>query len=188
MVTYEYWRQEWLKKPVLNGEKKVIQGVGPANISFFITVVSPEVDCCTEALKNIFEQYHGRLSQSLGWVFKDIGLIVVSQRMNQMSVDTITLNALSAGAKDIHFDDSDWISIYCPAHQLEQVKDILLLEDMVLYRAEIVPVPKDLFPIYAQADGLALVALMNQLVQLPYVYDIAADFQLEEKWLDQDNR
>ena len=85
-----------------NYEEVVYEGYGPAGIAVLVTATTDNRNRTAGNVRSYFSKYHGNMGQTgcVGYLFTDIGEIVINNEDGDIDEDKLMEQALEAGAAD----------------------------------------------------------------------------------------
>jgi len=122
-------------------EELVYEGVGPANAQFVIKSLTDSKNRSASEIRHVFSKYGGSMG-SVMWNFEKKGVIQIPKEKMNVSIDSIELELIEAGADDIQSEE-EGVTIYTKIGDLQKVKNYLDQKGIETESAEIEYVPKD---------------------------------------------
>ncbi len=125
-------------------EEIVYEGYGPAGIAVIVETTTDNRNRTAGNVRSYFSKYHGNLGQtgSVGYLFEEKGVIVISNEDGDVDEDKLMENALEAGAEDF-LADGDIFEIYTVPDDLYAVKEALEGEGYEIASAEKTKIPSN---------------------------------------------
>ena len=125
-------------------EEIVYEGYGPAGIAVIVETTTDNRNRTAGNVRSYFSKYHGNLGQtgSVGYLFEEKGVIVVSNEDGDIDEDKLMETALEAGAEDFVADE-DIFEIYTVSDDLYAVKEALEAAGYELASAEKSKIPSN---------------------------------------------
>lgn len=104
-------------------EAVVFEAYGPAKTAIIIEGITDNKNRTLAEIKQILNQYNGKLATegSVKWMFERKGVITINNEQKTMNKDNLEMEAIDAGADDIHWH-GDILNIYTKPEELEKVK------------------------------------------------------------------
>ena len=127
-----------------NYEEIVYEGYGPAGIAVIVETTTDNRNRTAGNVRSYFSKYHGNLGQtgSVGYLFEEKGVIVISNEDGDVDEDKLMENALEAGAEDF-LADGDIFEIYTVPDDLYAVKEALEAAGYEIASAEKTKLPSN---------------------------------------------
>ena len=109
-----------------NYEEVSYEGYGPAGIAVIVTATTDNRNRTAGNVRAYFSKYHGNLGQTgcVGYLFTDIGEIVVNNEDGDVDEDKLMETALEAGAADFKADGEVFVVITEP-DDVYAIQDVL---------------------------------------------------------------
>ena len=87
-------------------EEVVYEGYGPAGVAVIVTATTDNRNRTAGNIRAYFSKYHGNMGQTgcVGYLFTDIGEIVINNEDGDVDEDKLMETALEAGAADFKAD------------------------------------------------------------------------------------
>ena len=87
-------------------EEVVYEGYGPAGVAVIVTATTDNRNRTAGNIRAYFSKYHGNMGQTgcVGYLFSDIGEIVINNEDGDVDEDKLMETALEAGAADFKAD------------------------------------------------------------------------------------
>lgn len=163
------------------------EAFGPGGIAMLISVTTDNKNRASSEVKNVLSNNSGRMTGkgSVGWMFQKKGIIRVKIINNDS--EALELQAIDAGAEDVKINDGE-IVIYTQPAELENTRKALQDNNIKISSADITAIPKNTVNIKDQKTALKILKLMDQLDNLTDVSYVAANFDIPEKFINQDQK
>ena len=94
-----------------NYEEVSYEGYGPAGIAVLVTATTDNRNRTAGNVRSYFSKYHGNMGQTgcVGYLFSDIGEIVINNEDGDIDEDKLMEQALEAGAADFKAEEDVFI-------------------------------------------------------------------------------
>ena len=145
-------------------EEIVYEGYGPAGIAVIVETTTDNRNRTAGNVRSYFSKYHGNLGQtgSVGYLFEEKGVIVVSNEDGDIDEDKLMETALEAGAEDFVADE-DIFEIYTVSDDLYAVKEALEVAGYELASAEKSKIPSNYVTLENEDDIKFMELLIEKL-------------------------
>ncbi len=142
-----------------NYENITYEGYGPNGVAVIVEALSDNRNRTAADVRHYFDKYGGNMGQTgcVSFMFDRKGVIVIEN--SGIDEDTITMDALEAGAEDIEIDE-DCIEITSSPEDFHAVRDALE-EKYELSSAEISMVPQTMVTLTDEKQ----IQMMNKLLE-----------------------
>ena len=109
-----------------NYEEVSYEGYGPAGIAVIVTATTDNRNRTAGNVRAYFSKYHGNMGQTgcVGYLFTDIGEIVINNEDGDVDEDKLMETALEAGASDFKADGEVFVVITEP-DDVYAIQDVL---------------------------------------------------------------
>ena len=143
-------------------EEIVYEGYGPAGIAVIVETTTDNRNRTAGNVRSYFSKYHGNLGQtgSVGYLFEDKGLIVISNEDGDIDEDKLMETALEAGAEDFVADE-DIFEIYTVPEDLYAINEALESAGYTIASAEKSKIPSNYITLESEED----IKFMNLLIE-----------------------
>ena len=143
-------------------EEIVYEGYGPAGIAVIVETTTDNRNRTAGNVRSYFSKYHGNLGQtgSVGYLFEDKGVIVISNEDGDIDEDKLMETALEAGAEDFVADE-DIFEIYTVPEDLYAINEALESAGYTIASAEKSKIPSN----YVTLDNEDDIKFMNLLIE-----------------------
>ncbi len=143
-------------------EEIVYEGYGPAGIAVIVETTTDNRNRTAGNVRSYFSKYHGNLGQtgSVGYLFEDKGVIVISNEDGDIDEDKLMETALEAGAEDFVADE-DIFEIYTVPEDLYAINEALESAGYTIASAEKSKIPSNYITLENEDD----IKLMNLLIE-----------------------
>lgn len=111
------------------------EGYGPHGIAVMVETLTDNKNRTVADLRKLFQKNNGTLGDagSVGWMFKRMGVL---RGTSDLSEDTLLENLLDYDVEDVK-KDGTFVSIFCDAKSLDQVKKAINPSEMKTESAEL---------------------------------------------------
>ena len=94
-----------------NYEEVSYEGYGPAGVAVIVTATTDNRNRTAGNVRSYFSKYHGNMGQTgcVGYLFTDVGEIVINNEDGDVDEDKLMEQALEAGAADFKAEDDVFI-------------------------------------------------------------------------------
>ena len=94
-----------------NYEEVSYEGYGPAGVAVLVTATTDNRNRTAGNVRSYFSKYHGNMGQTgcVGYLFTDVGEIVINNEDGDVDEDKLMEQALEAGAADFKAEDDVFI-------------------------------------------------------------------------------
>jgi len=129
-------------------EAVVFEAYGPAKTAIIIEGITDNKNRTLAEIKQILNQYNGKLATegSVKWMFERKGVITINNEQKTMNKDNLEMEAIDAGADDIHWH-GDILNIYTKPEELEKVKKNLEEKGIKIKSSSLDWVAKDMIDV-----------------------------------------
>jgi YebC/PmpR family DNA-binding regulatory protein len=143
-----------------NYESITYEGYGPNGVAVIVEALTDNRNRTAADVRHYFDKFGGNLGQTgcVGFMFDQKGVIII-ENTSDVDEDTITMDALEAGADDIEVND-DFYEITTSPDALRNVRDALEAK-YALSSAEVSMVPQTM----ADIDDEKQVIMMTKLLE-----------------------
>ena len=143
-------------------EEIVYEGYGPAGIAVIVETTTDNRNRTAGNVRSYFSKYHGNLGQtgSVGYLFEDKGVIVISNEDGDVDEDKLMETALEAGAEDFVADE-EIFEIYTVPEDLYAINEALENAGYTIASAEKSKIPSN----YVTLDSEEDIKFMNLLIE-----------------------
>ena len=143
-------------------EEIVYEGYGPAGIAVIVETTTDNRNRTAGNVRSYFSKYHGNLGQtgSVGYLFEDKGVIVISNEDGDIDEDKLMETALEAGAEDF-IADEEIFEIYTVPEDLYAINETLENAGYTIASAEKSKIPSNYVTLESEED----IKFMNLLIE-----------------------
>ena len=145
-----------------NYEEVSYEGYGPAGIAVIVTATTDNRNRTAGNVRAYFSKYHGNLGQTgcVGYLFTDIGEIVINNEDGDVDEDKLMEIALEAGAEDFA-SEGEVFEIYTEPDDLYDVQESLKAAGYEILSAEKSKIPSN----YVTLDNEEDIKFMSLLIE-----------------------
>ena len=143
-------------------EEVSYEGYGPAGIAVIVNATTDNRNRTAGNVRAYFSKYHGNLGQTgcVGYLFTDIGEIVINNEDGDVDEDKLMETALEAGASDFAAED-EVFEIFTEADDVYAVQEALVAAGYTVESAEATKVPSNYVELTSEED----LKFMNLLLE-----------------------
>ena len=125
-----------------NFEEVTYEGYGPGGIAFFVEATSNNLNRTVSEIRHIFTKHGGNLGTdgSVAYMFDQKGSIKINKNAEGIDEEELMLQAIDAGAEDVHVED-DFIEIITAREDLFEVSKTLEAEGLEIESSDLVRIP-----------------------------------------------
>ena len=148
-----------------NYESIRYEGYGPNGVALIVDTLTDNRNRTAADVRHAFDKFGGNMGQTgcVAFMFDRKGVIVIEDEDKEIDEETVTMDALEAGADDIEIDDGV-IEITTDPNELGTVRDALE-QKYTLASAEVSMVPQTMTTLTAE----------NQIQQMQKMLDMLED-------------
>lgn len=157
------------------------EGYGPGGVAVIVETMTENRNRTAADIRAAFSKSGGNMGEMgcVGWMFRRVGLVVVTNEDGSHSEEDLLLLAADAGAEDLRIEDGE-IVIECPPELLEAVTEALRAAQVTVASADVSLVPANSVLVEDRDIAKRLIRLMNTLDELGDVQNVTANFDLPE--------
>lgn len=161
-------------------EEIIYEGYGPGGVAVLLEIMTDNRNRTAGEIRHIFARNGGNLGETgcVAWMFKETGLIVVEKAENSSEEDDLMLLALECGADDFKVEEESY-EITCKPGEIQNVKDSLVKEGVVVALSEVTMVPQSTVNLEGK-EAEQMLRLMDTLEEHDDVQNAYANFEIEE--------
>lgn len=161
----------------------VYEGYAPEGVAVMVQVLTDSKNRTVAEIRYIFDKHNSNFGAQgcVAWMFEKKGFITIASE--GVDEEALFLAALNAGADDVVSSGSIY-EIYCPAESLSKVRSGIEEAGFVVASSEISHIPTTTVAVDEKGAGKVL-SLMNALEEHDDVQNIFANFEIDEKLLEQ---
>lgn len=147
-----------------NYEEITYEGYGPGGVAIIVHVITDNKNRAAAEVRLAFKKNDGNLGESgcVAFMFDRKGYIVIANEDNQIDEDTITMEAIEAGADDIVVEEGAY-EIYTTPESYQAVCDHLTNSGYAFVQSEITLIPQNYsaLPIEDEEKMLQLIEMLE---------------------------
>lgn len=160
-------------------QEVLYEGYGPGGVAILVETATDNTNRTYPEVRLAFSKHGGSIAEkgAVAFQFTQKGLVRVKG-----SGDDIMMQALEAGADDVHEDDGHSI-IYTEAKELAKVRDALKAQGLEITDAELTYVPNNTVEITDQSTAGKIIRMMDALDDLDDVTNTHVNFDIDDNLL-----
>lgn len=160
-------------------QEVLYEGYGPGGVAVLVETATDNTNRTYPEVRLAFSKHGGSIAEkgAVAFQFTQKGLVRVKG-----SGDDIMMQALEAGADDVHEDDGHSI-IYTEAKELAKVRDALKAQGLEITDAELTYVPNNTVEITDQSTAGKIIRMMDALDDLDDVTNTHVNFDIDDNLL-----
>lgn len=165
-----------------NFDEIYYEGYGPGGAAVMVLAMTDNRNRTVGEVRAAFTRSGGSLGESgsVGWLFDQVGLIVVDPR--EADPDEIALNAIDAGASDVLAEDG-LVEVYTDPQDLHAVQEALRAAGREVTSAELTMKPKTMMS--PEPDlAVKLIRLVEKLEDLDDVHEVFTNLELTDEVME----
>ena len=145
-------------------EEVTYEGYGPGGVAVIVEATTDNRNRTAGNVRAYFSKYHGNMGQTgcVGYLFSDIGEIVINNEDGDIDEDALMEASLEAGASDFVADE-DIFEIYTEPEDLYAVSEALEAAGYKLESAEKTKVPQNTVELSSEDDIKFMGLLLEKL-------------------------
>lgn len=169
-----------------NIEELTYEGYGPGGVAVMVKCATDNRNRTAGDVRSYFSKYGGNLGDTgcVGWMFKERGEIVID-RDSKLNEDELMLMALDAGADDLDTTSEEAITVICEPDKLESVLKALKDAGYKVSSSDTLMSPLSTVEITEADHAKNLLRLLDTLENLDDVQRVYANFEMDQKWIEQ---
>src|SRR5215510_6370772 len=162
-------------------EELAYEAYGPGGVALLIEIMTDSRNRTASEIRHVLERHNGKLAAAgaVSYLFKKHGVLT----FEGASEDTITELAIELGADDVRAGQTT-VDVITDPHDFEKVRDGFVQKGMKPTTAELQMVPSTTVRIEGR-DAESMVKLMNALEDHEDVQNVFANFDIDDKVLEQ---
>ncbi|MCI5604517.1 MAG: YebC/PmpR family DNA-binding transcriptional regulator [Clostridia bacterium] len=163
-----------------NYENITYEGYGPNGVAVIVNTLTDNRNRTAADVRHAFDKFGGNMGQNgcVSFMFDQKGVIVIEDEDGEIDEDTVTMDALEAGADDIEIDDGV-IEITTAPSDLGLVRDALS-EKYTLASAEVSMVPQTMTEITDEKQITQMQKMLDMLEDNDDVQDVYHNWDMPE--------
>src|SRR5579884_2080413 len=158
-------------------QQVLYEGYGPGGVAILVECATDNINRTYPDVKVAFTKHGGNIAVkgSVAFQFEQKGMIRVSQKSDQL-----TLDAIEAGAIDIEEEDNDTI-VYTNPKDLAKVRDELRSANYDITEAELTYEPTNVIEVTDENTAGKILRLMDALEAIDDVTATHVNFEISEE-------
>lgn len=167
-------------------EELVYEGYGPGGVAIFVEVMTDNRNRTASDVRSILSKYGGNMAEAgaVAFNFEQKGQINLDPKEQKVNIEELELAIIESGADDFESGPNELI-IYTKKANLQEVKEYLENNSIIINEAEITYIPKNEILIDDQNMANRIIKLVDALEELEDVTAVHANFDIPEAILDQ---
>ncbi|MGN0148754.1 MAG: YebC/PmpR family DNA-binding transcriptional regulator [Clostridia bacterium] len=163
-----------------NYENITYEGYGPNGVAVIVNTLTDNRNRTAADVRHAFDKFGGNMGQNgcVSFMFDQKGVIVIEDEDGEIDEDTVTMDALEAGADDIEIEDGV-IEITTAPSDLGLVRDALS-EKYTLASAEVSMVPQTMTEITDEKQITQMQKMLDMLEDNDDVQDVYHNWDMPE--------
>lgn len=165
-------------------EEITYEGYGPSGTAILVEVMTDNATRTVSELRNIFSKNGGNLGSAgcVAWIFNKKGIISFDK--NGIDADTLSMEAIEAGAEDIDDSESN-LDIVTTPDNFEKVRDALKEKKFIPINAEISMIPSNKVKIEDKEMADKILKLMSLIEDNDDVQNVHSNFDIPESLINE---
>ncbi|MFD1335353.1 YebC/PmpR family DNA-binding transcriptional regulator [Oceanobacillus iheyensis] len=153
-------------------EEITYEGYGPGGVAVIVNVLTDNKNRTAAEVRHAFKKNGGNLGEngSVSFMFDRKGYIVIENEEGTLDEDTITMDALEAGAEDVVPQEGAF-ELYTEPEDFQEVVKYLEENDYTLADSEVTLIPQN-YNQLSQEDEAKMMKLIDALEDSEDVQDI----------------
>ncbi len=163
-----------------NYENNTYEGYGPNGVAVIVETLTDNKNRTAGDMRHYFDKFGGNLGQNgcVSFMFDKKGIIVIENDAN-FDEDTITMDALDAGADDIAVEE-DYYEITTSPEAFHEVRDALE-QKYVISSAEVQLVPQTMVQLTDEKQILMMTKLLEAMEENDDVQEVYHNWDMPEE-------
>ena len=164
-----------------NYENITYEGYGPNGVAVIVNTLTDNRNRTAADVRHAFDKFGGNMGQNgcVSFMFDQKGVIVIEDEDGEIDEDTITMDALEAGADDIEIDGGV-IEITTAPSEMGLVRDALA-EKYTLASAEVSMVPQTMTDITDENQVIQMQKMLDMLEDNDDVQDVYHNWNMPDE-------
>ena len=164
-----------------NYEGITYEGYGPGGVAVIVDALTDNRNRTAADMRHYFDKFGGNLGQTgcVGYLFDRKGVIVIEEDTN-VDEDTLTMDALEAGADDVNVQEG-YFEIMTDPDSFHSVRDFLEGKNYVLSSAEVSLIPQTTVDLTDESQVLMMGKLLEALEDNDDVQDVYHNWNAPEE-------
>lgn len=165
-------------------EELIYEGYAPGGIAVLIEAMTDNRNRTASEIRSTFSKYGGNMADagSVAYLFEQKGQISIARKGQKISNDEVEMNIIESGAEDFE-NDSEMITVYTKATDLQKVKEGLELAGIIIESAELIYKPKNEIKINDENTANRILKLIDFIEESDDVTNVYANFDISEEIL-----
>lgn len=163
-----------------NYENNTYEGYGPNGVAVIVETLTDNKNRTAGDMRHYFDKFGGNLGQNgcVSFMFDKKGIIVIENDAN-FDEDTITMDALDAGADDIAVEE-DYYEITTSPEAFHEVRDALE-QKYAISSAEVQLVPQTMVQLTDEKQILMMTKLLEAMEENDDVQEVYHNWDMPEE-------
>lgn len=163
-----------------NYENNTYEGYGPNGVAVIVETLTDNKNRTAGDMRHYFDKFGGNLGQNgcVSFMFDKKGIIVIENDAN-FDEDTITMDALDAGADDIAVEE-DYYEITTSPEAFHEVRDALE-QKYTISSAEVQLVPQTMVQLTDEKQILMMTKLLEAMEENDDVQEVYHNWDMPEE-------
>lgn len=163
-----------------NYESIRYEGYGPNGVALIVDTLTDNRNRTAADVRHAFDKFGGNMGQTgcVAFMFDRKGVIVIEDEDREIDEDTVTMDALEAGADDIEIEDGV-IEITTDPNELGTVRDALE-QKYTLASAEVSMVPQTMTTLTDEAQIQQMQKMLDMLEDNDDVQNVYHNWDMPE--------
>ena len=163
-----------------NYESIRYEGYGPNGVALIVDTLTDNRNRTAADVRHAFDKFGGNMGQTgcVAFMFDRKGVIVIEDEDREIDEDTVTMDALEAGADDIEIEDGV-IEITTDPNELGAVRDALE-QKYTLASAEVSMVPQTMTTLTDEAQIQQMQKMLDMLEDNDDVQNVYHNWDMPE--------
>jgi len=160
-------------------EEVTYEGYGPSGVAILVEAMTDNKNRTASEIRKIFSRGGGSLGQTgcVSWMFNKKGYLTVNK--DEIGEDELLEMVMEAGAEDMKLED-DVYEIITEPQDFEQVKNVLLKNNVKLKFSEISMIPQSYIKIDPDA-ARGVLKLIEALEENDAVQEVYSNFDIPDE-------
>ena len=128
-----------------NYESVTYEGYGPCGVAVIVEALTDNRQRTAPEVRHYFDKFGGNLGAQgcVSWSFDRKGVIVIDNEDDELDEETVTMDALDAGASDFENEGDETMTVYTTEDDLAAVADALTAKGYKLLSAQVEMLPQN---------------------------------------------
>ncbi|TFH01428.1 MAG: YebC/PmpR family DNA-binding transcriptional regulator [Calditrichales bacterium] len=161
-------------------EEIIYEGYGPAGVAIYMNALTDNKNRTVAEIRHLLGKNGGNLGESgcVAWMFEKKGMIKVEK--SNYDEEELFMIAVEVGAEDMKNEDEDFFEIYTDYEMLEEVREGLEKNAVVVAASERTMVPKNTVEL-DEKGAEQMLRLMEALDDHEDIQDVYANFDIDDE-------